>query len=61
MQIFTWVFLLVSAQPLPAEALVEERFQVGQGWKVKSRSEISGTLHLPAPGGKSTRSLLVNV
>ena len=34
MQIFTWVFLLVSAQPLPAEALVEERFQVGQGWKV---------------------------
>ncbi len=60
MQIFTWVFLLVSAQPLPAEALVEERFQVGQGWKVKSRSEISGTLHLPAPGGKSTRSLLVN-
>jgi hypothetical protein len=55
----SWVALLILAQPLPGEALVEERLQVGQGWKVKSRSEIGGTLHLPAPGGKSTRSLLV--
>ena len=59
MSLFTWMALWVVSQPLPNEALLEERFQVGQGWRVKSRSEIGGTLHLPAPGGKSTRSLLV--
>ncbi len=46
------------SQALPGEFLLEERFQPGQSWRVRSRSEISGTLHLPAEGGK-TRSILL--